>query len=529
MNTEMNSSTGSRQHTFFEADLSQVDRLTTPWIIVLAHRHFYGCVKAQGTSCNFSMPQNHLDDMEVLLYRYKVDLVLCGHLHFAQRSCPMFRGRCVSTKDANGYDAPVHAILGNAGMHLNPFPDRPAPWSVYEGFEHGFSRVVAHNATHLTMDFYGDNATDQVAIVHHSFTLQRTYPRNNTPPHTRVVTLSNTQLPVDQHGNPIITGEAHVLAHNGSFYVYFNNWVGGCFCSLPCTATAPPACAQRICPRRNYTDPQHQVLVYRTNDFLQWEYHGVAYASPEGTSSGFIERPHVIYCALTRQFVFWYQHWHPGGTSSFAVATSLEAHGPFVLVNPHANTTNTYNDANVFVDSDHVAYHISMQTLPCWPSPVPGACAGLLIQRLSPDFLSATADVHFVNISATGAPALEAPILFRRGDWYYATAGTLNCAAAGGTAVFAFKSRHPLGPYTPASADNGRIFSRSASRAQGSTTFRAGNETVWLGNQWLTSQAPDAARNYDLLRWALVEFAEDGSITPIEWQEEINLTLPVPL
>ena len=35
----------------------------------------------------------------------------------------------------------------------------------------------------------------------------------------RLVTLSNTQLPVDQHGDPIRTGEADVLVHNGTWFV----------------------------------------------------------------------------------------------------------------------------------------------------------------------------------------------------------------------------------------------------------------------------------------------------------------------
>lgn len=44
------------------------------------------------------------------------------------------------------------------------------------------------------------------------------------------VTLSNTQLPRDTAGNPLITGEASVLkAPDGNFYFYFNNW-GECYC-----------------------------------------------------------------------------------------------------------------------------------------------------------------------------------------------------------------------------------------------------------------------------------------------------------
>ena len=35
----------------------------------------------------------------------------------------------------------------------------------------------------------------------------------------RDVVLSNTRLPVDSDGNPLITGETSVLEHDGSYYV----------------------------------------------------------------------------------------------------------------------------------------------------------------------------------------------------------------------------------------------------------------------------------------------------------------------
>ncbi len=40
-------------------------------------------------------------------------------------------------------------------------------------------------------------------------------------------TLSNNALPVDQNGASLLTGEVSVMAYNGSYYLYLNNW-GGC-------------------------------------------------------------------------------------------------------------------------------------------------------------------------------------------------------------------------------------------------------------------------------------------------------------
>lgn len=104
-------------------------------------------------------------------------MILYGHIHFAQLSCPMFNATCVTAKDAAGYDAPVHAVIGNAGQNLTPFGKHKAPWSVYEASEYGFSRVVAHNATHLTLEYYADAPLDEEAPLRREVTLARKYPR----------------------------------------------------------------------------------------------------------------------------------------------------------------------------------------------------------------------------------------------------------------------------------------------------------------------------------------------------------------
>ena len=119
------------------------------WVVVLGHRQMYADNAPYGDPM---APANGLFDLEPLLARYKVDLAFWGHIHFAQRSCPMLNATCVTTKDASGYDAPIHTIIGNAGQSLSSFPppSKRARWSVYEGKEWGFSKMLIHNATHLS-------------------------------------------------------------------------------------------------------------------------------------------------------------------------------------------------------------------------------------------------------------------------------------------------------------------------------------------------------------------------------------------
>lgn len=93
LNTEHNSSQGSRQHTFVKNDLASVNRSITPWVLVFGHRQMY--------AYNISKPGNSLGDLEPLMIDGKVDIAFWGHIHFAQASCPMKFGRCVPDEEAD--------------------------------------------------------------------------------------------------------------------------------------------------------------------------------------------------------------------------------------------------------------------------------------------------------------------------------------------------------------------------------------------------------------------------------------------
>eukprot|EP01043_Picozoa_sp_COSAG02_P007906 COSAG02_NODE_244_length_27402_cov_41.050397_24_plen_143_part_00 len=69
------------------------------------------------------------------------------------------------------------------------------------------------------------------------------------------VKLSNVALPTDQYGQKLITGEADVLKHNDTYYLYFNNW-GPCP-GVDCCKTAA-GCA--TCCFARYAAALHSVL-----------------------------------------------------------------------------------------------------------------------------------------------------------------------------------------------------------------------------------------------------------------------------
>ena len=164
--------------------------------------------------------------MSTLLFEYHVDLTVAGHVHYAQRSCPLspYSG-CVSTPNSTGaFDGTVHVVAGNGGQALNnatkpsqlwPYTGSGCNWTAPgetciaadqklkggtqgSGTEFGLSAFTA-NATDLTWSFLGnneslfkgDNATLFVnrSSVHYSFTLHRAFPRPpprpapHPPPH----------------------------------------------------------------------------------------------------------------------------------------------------------------------------------------------------------------------------------------------------------------------------------------------------------------------------------------------------------
>jgi hypothetical protein len=178
----------SRQLDWVEQDLSSVNRSRTPWVVLMGHRQMYG----SSYNCPFGPWQVCcVDDaslcrgdnaLEPLLLRFKVDLCLWGHVHFAELSCAMYNGACVTKADADGYDAPVHAIIGNGGPQ-EPTAKEPAGWSRYLGHDNGFVTITAHNSSALGVAFYGDNP--DVALpppLNHLHVIRRTRARPPAPP-----------------------------------------------------------------------------------------------------------------------------------------------------------------------------------------------------------------------------------------------------------------------------------------------------------------------------------------------------------
>ena len=245
-------------------------------------------------------------------------------------------------------------------------------------------------------------------------------------------------------------------------------------------------------PCSNPYGPNHTVVGYRTADLVHWEYTGVALPM-RARSAGIEFRPCVVYNARTRLFVMWYEDRGPG-EAGYAVATSPTPAGPFQtartnVVMPGRGRT---GDFNLFVDDDGAAYHVR---------------TGFDVVRLDDAY---TGPAQHVSSFSTPR-ASEGPSLFKRAGVYYVIAGTGCCACIGGSSMYVLSSPSIAGPWRY-QGDVGSVPNHTfdphsphnyVTRAQGSAVFPAGDDFVYLGNQWNTGPS----RNHDLLFFGLLQFA----------------------
>lgn len=165
MDTEMAAYRQTAQYRFLEATLAAVDRSRTPWVIFMGHRPMYSSSdNATGLDVNNGP---WWPEVEELLVAHEVDLCLWGHVHNAEVTCPLYRGKCVDDdKRSRGGAATnhgvTHAVIGNAGQSLSPFPATHPDWSRWRFAEFGYSTIEVEGGKALTMRFFADKNNSQV-------------------------------------------------------------------------------------------------------------------------------------------------------------------------------------------------------------------------------------------------------------------------------------------------------------------------------------------------------------------------------
>ncbi|XP_023518512.1 probable purple acid phosphatase 20 [Cucurbita pepo subsp. pepo] len=150
----------SAQYGWLVADLKKIDRLKTPWIVVLVHAPWYNSNTAhQGEKESVDMKAA----MEQLLYEARVDVVFSGHVHAYERFTRVHNG------EANNC-APVYITIGDGGnreglssKYIDPKPEI----SIFREASFGHGEFEVMNATNAIWTWHRND--DDVAVVGDSF------------------------------------------------------------------------------------------------------------------------------------------------------------------------------------------------------------------------------------------------------------------------------------------------------------------------------------------------------------------------
>lgn len=169
ISTEHDFSIGSGQWLWLEADLKEVDRTLTPWIIFGGHRAMYINSDYGGAESSDITVMNELIlNVEPLLFKYRVNLGFYGHNHVYQRQSAV-KDKLVVQAAVNMVDedggtyayhndpqATVQMVIGTGGAAFtkNAFSGDDAPlWSELVLYEYGYARATAVNASYLQWEF----------------------------------------------------------------------------------------------------------------------------------------------------------------------------------------------------------------------------------------------------------------------------------------------------------------------------------------------------------------------------------------
>lgn len=88
--------------------------------------------------------------IEDIMYDYKVDIVLSGHVHAYERSCSLYQYQCMD-------GAPYYITIGDGGNKeglatgwISPQPE----WSLFRQASYGFGKLQFVNSTHALWSWH---------------------------------------------------------------------------------------------------------------------------------------------------------------------------------------------------------------------------------------------------------------------------------------------------------------------------------------------------------------------------------------
>lgn len=136
------------QIAWLKQDLAKAtaNRESRPWIIVGGHRPMYTTSKANGVIWVNATGRLRAQ-VETLLHDANVNAYMCGHVHAAERTTPIFQNQTT-----NG--ALTHFVVGGAGNVEGVSSWAPeTPWLEWRTRDYGFGLVSIHNRSHASWSY----------------------------------------------------------------------------------------------------------------------------------------------------------------------------------------------------------------------------------------------------------------------------------------------------------------------------------------------------------------------------------------
>lgn len=338
------------------------------------------------------------------------------------------------------------------------------------------------------------------------------------------ITISNVEPRLDIKGQIVDAHGGCVQYFNGRFYLY-----GTAFGT-----------------NLDYDAFNCPLVVYSSPDMQTWTFEGSLLKSPP---NGVFYRPYVVFNPKTKKYVAWY-NWYPKlWQGQDGVAVSDNPVGPFVIVNQKAHIAGSSpGDGSLFVDDDGTGYYIYTDIAKDY---------SVRVERLTSDFLDSSGNIS--KVIATGA---EAPVMFRRNNYYYVLNGPLCASCPNGSEVQVFvSSSSALGPYFTnpslninheeintnqattenASSQMSNPSAQSMEKGRSSAPLQinnpvihaqetwvaripvgAGSMYIWMGDRWEAN--PDGLIAHDSQYWVPLDFAPDGQILPLKVVSSWSIT-----
>ena len=146
---------GSEQHTWLDQDLARANanREQVPWVLLTAHRMMYSSQLCEDSDNKTSVIFRQ--NVEPLLLKHRVDVVMVGHQHSYERTCPVQNGTCVDGRHSAEHGV-VHITAGSAGAGVEKCGFAPnVAYSLMKSDQWGYLRGHA-TRTNFSIQFVSD-------------------------------------------------------------------------------------------------------------------------------------------------------------------------------------------------------------------------------------------------------------------------------------------------------------------------------------------------------------------------------------